>query len=357
MGEKKEIVCHYVGAGLRVAKAVSIAGIAKSTYYYHSTGKRQGKQVSTHTLKDGCLVSNEVVVSDLIGLLSPEYHDYGYKISTILLKRQGYTINHKKVRRLMRDNHLLHPKIYKTDKIGKQLVQYTRPPLEKPFGTIEADIKYVYIHGENRNAFLLTFLCTFSRFALVWGLDYSMKSKQVIDLTSDLINHPLLLQQSNLNNLKVVIRTDNGPQFIAKKLAEVLEELKITHEFIKPGTPQQNGHIESFHNTVTRLICNRNILIDLDMARDIFSDFYYAYNNTRVMRELLYFPPARFLKLWNSGIIGIIKDKNDKEIFFFREKPLPQSEDGSPAEVFVCKNKITTSNHIITNPLEISPVL
>jgi len=357
VGEKREIVCHYVGAGLRVAKAVSIVGIGKSTYYYHSTGKPKGKQASTHTLKDGRMVSNEVVVSDLIDLLSPEFHDYGYKTSTVLLKRQGYMINHKKVRRLMRDNHLLHPKINRAEKAGKQFIKYTIPPLEKPFGTIEADIKYVYIHGENRNAYLLTFLCTFSRYALVWDLDYSMRSNHVIDLTSDLINHPLMKQQLNQNKLKVVIRTDNGPQFIAKRLAEALSNLKITHEFINPGTPQQNGHIESFHNTVTRLVCNRNIFGDLDMAVDIFCDFYYAYNNTRVMKELLYFPPAHFLKLWNTGIIGIKKDKNDREIFFFREKPLPGSEEGSPSEVFLRKNKDTTRNQLIINQLEISPVL
>ena len=357
MGEKREIVCHYVGAGLRVAKAVFIAGIGRSTYYYHSTGKPRGKRVSTHTLKDGKMVSNEVVISDLIGLIAPEYHDYGYKVSTVLLKRQGYTINHKKVRRLMRDNHLLHPKINRVEKVGKQLVQYTSPPLEKPFGTIEADIKYVYIHGENRNAYLLTFLCTFSRYALVWDLDYFMKSYHVIGLTNDLINHPLIQQQLNLNKLKIVIRTDNGPQFIAKRLAEALNNLKITHEFINPGTPQQNGHIESFHNTLTRLVCNRNIFMDLNMAMDTFCDFYNAYNNTRVMKELLYFPPAQFLKLWNTGIIGIKRDKNDREIFFFREKPLPGSDRGSPSEVLLCKSKDTTRNQLIINPLEISPVL
>lgn len=357
MGEKREIVCHSVGAGLRVSKAVSIAGLSKSTYYYHPSNKPKGKRPSTHTLKDGHMISNEIVVSDLVDILMPEYHDYGYKVSTVLLKRQGYKINHKKVRRLMRDNHLLHPKINRTEKADKQFVQYTSPPLEKPFSTIEADIKYIYVHGANKNAYLLTFLCTFSRYALVWSLDYSMKSDQVIALVNELVHHPLLLKQTNLNQLKVIIRTDNGPQFIANRLTVALQNLKITHEFISPGTPQQNGHIESFHNTVTRLVCDRNIFMDLGMAVDIFSDFYKAYNNTRVMKELLYYPPAHFLKLWNTGTVGIKKDKNGREIFFFREKPLPESKDGSPAEDLLWQNKNTTINQLITNPLEISPVL
>jgi putative transposase len=357
VGEKREIVCQYVGAGLRVAKAVSIAGLGKSTYYYRSTGKPKGKRASTHTLKGGKMVTNEIVVSDLVGILTPEYHDYGYKVSTVLLKRQGYEINHKKVRRLMRDNHLLHPRNKRTVRTNKKFVQFTSPPLEKPFSTIEADIKYVYIHGTNKNAYLLTFLCTFSRYALIWDLDYSMRSNHVVALVRDLISHPLLQKQSNLNPLKVIIRTDNGPQFIARNLSETLTAMDIDHEFIQPGTPQQNGHIESFHSTVTRLVCDRNVFIDLDMARDIFCDFYHAYNNTRVKKELLYYPPGHFLKLWEDSNIGIKKDKKGKEIFFFREEPLPKSEDGSPTEDLLWQNKNTTRNNLIINPLEISPVL
>ena len=357
MAEKREIICRYVGAGLRVAKAVSIAGIGKSTYYYHSTGNPKGKRVSTHTLKDGVMVNNEVVISDLIDLLTPEYHDYGYKVSSVLLKRQGYTINHKKVRRLMRDNHLLHTRTIQGENINKQRVEFTCPPLERPFSTIEADIKYVYIHGTNRNAYLLTFLCTFSRYALVWDLDYSMNSSHVITLVADLISHPLLLQHLNPNQIRIRIRTDNGPQFIARKLAEKLNSIHIPHEFIKPGTPQQNGHIEAFHNTVTKLVCNRNIFIDLCMAKEIFTDFYNAYNNTRVMKELLYFPPDKFLKLWETNQIEIKKDNKGKHTFFFREKPLPALEDGSPSEDLFWQNKITTENKPSINPKEISPVL
>lgn len=358
MGEKREIVCRYVGNGLNVSKAASIADIKKSTYYYQPNGSPKGKHPSTHTLKyNEGLVTNENVVEELINLISPEYHDYGYKVSSELLKRKGYIINHKKVNRLMRDNNLLHPQTVKQEPLNKLFIKYTSPPLDGPFVTIEADIKYIYIHGENRNAFLLTFLCTFCRYASVWELQYSMRSSQVIDLVMDFIHHPVVKGNIDHQRVKIIIRTDNGPQFIAKKLAVALDSIGLTHEYINPGTPQQNGHIESFHSTVTRLVCNRNIFMDLNHARSIFHEFFFAYNNTRVMKALLYYPPKQFLKYWKSGLVGIKKDKFKREIFFFREKPLPNPEDGPSAEDLNVINKNSKFEISVLNLMEISPVL
>jgi len=358
MVEKREIVHRYIAAGLKVPIATEIAGIKRSTYYYRPNGRPKGKRPSTHTLRyNQCNVTNEVVVDEIMDLISPEYNDYGYQTVSELLKQKGYFINHKKVKRLMRDHNLLHPKIIKYIPGNKTFIQYTIPPLIAPYDTIEADIKYIYIHGEKRNAFLLTFLCTFSRHAPIWSLEYSMQSSQVIQLVHSLLDHHIVKQYIVAGKTKVNIRTDNGPQFIAKKLAEALDKLKINHEFIQPGTPQQNGHIEAFHNTVTRLVCNRNIFNDIIHAREIFKGFYHAYNNTRVMKALLYYPPVKFLSLWETGIIGIKKDKNGKEIFFFREKPASLIKAGSIPEDLINKNESNIFESSVLKTKEISPVL
>jgi len=328
----------------------------KSTYYYRANGRSKGKRPSTHTLHLGKMVTNQVVVDEIMKLIDPEYHDYGYQISTDLLRQMGYKINHKKVYRLMNENNLLHPPTKKSVPLNKTFISYTVPPLEGPFKTIEADIKYVYIHEENRNAFLITFLCTFCRYAPVWNLQYTMKSKDIAELVFDLKNDPEVKKYMEDQKIKIIIRTDNGPQFIARALAEILESLGIAHEFIQPGTPQQNAHIESFHNTVTRLVCNRNIFRNLEQAREIFNEFYYAYNQTRAMKCLLSYPPKTFLKLWESGMIGITKNKKNKEIFFFREKPFPFPGIGSSPEDLYRVNKNNIFESLVLNPLEISPV-
>ena len=109
-----------------------------------------------------------------------------------------------------------------------------------------------------------------------------MPAKEIKNLVMDLTYHPVVRENLNQNTI-VMIRTDNGPQFIARILASALDDLGLKHEFINPGTPQQNAHIESFHSTVTRLVFSRNVFRNLEHARQIFSEFYFAYNNTRVM--------------------------------------------------------------------------
>jgi putative transposase len=328
----------------------------KSTYYYRPNGRPKGKRPSTHTLHQGKMVTNQVVVDEILKLIDPEYHDYGYQISTELLRQMDYKINQKKVYRLMNENNLLHPPTKKSAPLTRSFIKYTVPPLDGPFKTIEADIKYVYVHEKNRNAFLITFLCTFCRYAPVWDLQYSMKNEEIGELIYDLIYDPEVKRYLDNQKIKIIIRTDNGPQFIARQLAAIITSLGIDHEFIRPGTPQQNAHIESFHNTVTRLVCNRHIFQDLEHAREIFKEFYHAYNETRAMKSLLSYPPRKFLRLWESGIIGIKKNKLNKEIFFFREKPHPENGLGSSPEVLYRVNKNNIFESSVLNPLEISPV-
>ena len=170
------------------------------------------------------------------------------------------------------------------------------------------------------------------------------------------MQHAVVLQYSNRQDMRIKIRTDNGPQFIAKKLADELARHDLEHEFINPSTPQENGHIESFHSTVTRLVCSRNIFSDLDQARKTFEQFYKAYNYTRVMKSLLYNAPFEFLELWTKGLIGIEKNKRKKDIFVFRQKPAIQGVLGSRAEDLYWASKNMKQNITFTNMVQNSPV-
>jgi transposase InsO family protein len=357
MEQRKQIVRSFVSRGLRVAKAVFIAEIPKSSYYYRSNGRLKGKKPSAFTSKNqGEVVSNDVVMAEILDIITPEYHDYGYQGVTQQLRRRGYKINPKKVYRLMKINQMLHPKVKKGERISKEYVKHTTPLLESPFATIEADIKYIYIHEQKRNAYLITFLCTFSRFAAVWELDYSMRSGKIANLVRNFLSHPVVIQHTAETQSKVKIRTDNGPQFIAKNLSEELDRVGVIHEFIKPGTPQENGHIEAFHWTVTRLVCNRNLFSTLDHARETLNDFFAAYNYTRAMKSLLYYSPYEFLNLWNAGEIEIKKDNYGREKFFFSQKLSPKDGSSSCTEDLIGHVKNNHCKYSFSNPVGNSPV-
>jgi len=291
-------VKHVVDQGLSVGKALAIAKIAKSSYYYRCLGAKKGKAPSSHTWhSNGSRITNEQLVDTIKQILSGEFIDYGYKRTAPELKRLGWIINIKKVYRLMKQYGLLYPH-RKRSVSNKAYAEHTKPRPLHPFHIMEVDIKYVWLDWQRRHAYLITFLCVMTRFSIVWKLDRSMKARQIVRLLEDVQRHPFVTELALQGDMQLRIRTDNGPQFIAKRLAEACNNLGVFHEFINPGTPQQNGHIERFHSTVERLVCQSYELRYLPDAIEVFSRFYHSYNYKRIMAGIGYKTPYEALFEW-----------------------------------------------------------
>jgi len=330
------VINKYVQLGLSTFRAFELAKMPRSTYYYKPKAGRKGRHPSTHTpLVNGDLVTNEQVVELIETICLDPFLDYGADRMCMELNNRGFIINKKKVYRLMKEHNMLYPKRANSAAQARKRVDSNSPKPTFPFQVIELDIKYVYIHGLQRNAYLLTVIDTFTRMSLAWGLDLNMKAKQVAELLKEAIKN---FAVENQEEYRFRIRTDNGPQFIAKKLSDAVKELSLGHEFIKPGTPQQNGHIESFHHIVSKLITERYEFENLEAARKTFSEFYLTYNQKRIKKELLGKSPAQFYQLWLENKIGQEMKKN-KQKFFFKEKP--SRSIGSPSEdvLFALQNK------------------
>lgn len=111
------------------------------------------------------------------------------------------------------------------------------------------DIKFIYIHGTGSvmQIMVLTILDTFTRQVLAWKCQLSIRKTDVKSLIDQLIIEHLQPNDLLKQDIQVSIRSDNGSQFIAKLARNCLRENFIIQEFTQPATPQQNGHIESFH--------------------------------------------------------------------------------------------------------------
>lgn len=308
-----------VEQGLSITKALSIAGIAKSSYYYRSVGPRKGKAPSSHTWHcSGLKVTNKELVECIKEILSDEFIDYGYKRTAHQLKRLGWIINVKKVYRLMREHALLYPPRKRASE-GKQYAEHTKPKPLYPFHIMEVDIKYIWLQWQRRHVYLVTFLCVKTRFSIVWDLGITMKAKRIAALLEQALSHNLVAELTNGQEVQLRIRTDNGPQFVAKKLSVVCTKLGISHEFIHPGTPQQNGHIEGFHSTVERLVCRGYELRYINDATEVFERFYNTYNYKRIMASIGYKTPFEALYEWaveNGKSIPIPEEMICKESNF-----------------------------------------
>lgn len=178
-----------------------------SVYYYKNSNGKRGAKPSTHTFKlDGSMVENQVVIEEIKDILSQEFCCYGYENVTQELRKQEYYINEKKVYRLMNEQNLLLGKVIRTS--GKRrFVQHRRIKASYPMEYLCLDIKYIYVHADKRNYYLLTILDVFSRKTVDQIFQKSIRQVDVINAFRR-IN-----QEYGIKG--VTIRNDNGSQFIA----------------------------------------------------------------------------------------------------------------------------------------------
>jgi len=88
------------------------------------------------------------------------------------------------------------------------------------------------------------------------------------------------------------IRSDNGPEFIANMLRKWLRELGVKTLFIEPGSPWENGYVESFNGKMRDELLNREIFYTLKEAQVLIEGWRKEYNTIRPHSSLGYRPPA-----------------------------------------------------------------
>ena len=92
----------------------------------------------------------------------------------------------------------------------------------------------------------------------------------------------------------VTVRNDNGSQFAAKDTREFLKEMNIAQEFCRPATPEQNGHMESYHSIVERAICRRFTFATLEEAHTTLTRFDIFYCDERIHSGINYTSPKKY---------------------------------------------------------------
>lgn len=248
------------------------ADVAKSSFYYKPRSGQRGAKASTHTPIGDGLVENDLVVDQIRAILSMDYCAYGYQIMTKELKGMGYEINKKKVYRLMKENHLLCGKRIQVQ--GKRKwVQHRRITAKKPMEYLCLDIKYIWVDGEHRWYYQLAVIDVYSRRILCWIFQRSIRYPDVVMLMRDL--------DLRFGLKGVVIRNDNGSQFIAGKVREVLKELEAQQEFTHIATPEENAYIEAFHSIQQRELIDRFSFESFYDAKQHIEKYMHWYNHRR----------------------------------------------------------------------------
>ncbi len=93
------------------------------------------------------------------------------------------------------------------------------------------------------------------------------------------------------------IRSDNGPEFTAKAVRKWLKRMEVKTLFIEPGSPWENGYIESFNGKLRDELLNREIFTTLTEAKVLIADWKKEYNQVRPHSAKGYKPPAPEAKM------------------------------------------------------------
>ena len=239
----------YIFQGLKTEVAFQISGLTKHRYYYQKKKAKQGRSCSIMTLctdsrGEEATVSNDFVIQEMKRVHQDPDTDYGYQKMEAALQIKGYHINHKKVYRLMREAQLLQEK---KQKPSKTRVKYRKVFPSQPFEVLEMDIRFVWVEEYKMHCYILTTIDTFTRIVLHWMVAYSIKKQDVKKAWEHIIiNH---LQPNNClkKEITIEVRNDNDSGFSAKLIQNFFKENYLNQVFTHPYTPQENGHIESFH--------------------------------------------------------------------------------------------------------------
>ena len=130
---------------------------------------------------------------------------------------------------------------------------------------------------------MLTMIDEFSRRCLTIHCARRIGSIQVIEqLANAMVVH----------GIPEYIRSDNGPEFIAKDLRKWLSGIGVKTAYIEPGSPWENGFCESFNGTFRDNLLNGELFYSLKEARVVVGEWVKHYNHVRPHSALGYRPPA-----------------------------------------------------------------
>lgn len=256
------------------AAACRALGLARSSFYRPSRASVESRRVRKEVLE-----------------LSAKHPRYGYRRITALLRREGFEVNAKRIARIRREEGL---KVSKKQRRMRRLGVSTAERLkaERPRQVWSWD--FVADQTENGSNFrILTLLDEHTRECLATHAAWSIRAVDVITVVEAAIAR---------HGAPEHIRSDNGPEFIAYAIQDWLEVQTIKTLYIKPGSPWENGHIESFHDKLRDECLNRELFGSLAEARVILESWRMEYNEYRPHSSLGYQTPREFARASNSGL-------------------------------------------------------
>jgi putative transposase len=237
---------------ISIRRACQAVPVDRSTYHYRS--KRSGQAPLKKRIKE----------------IAETRVRYGYRRIEVLLRREGWLVNHKRVRRLYNEMGLqLRNKSPKRRVKAKLREDRTAATSANQIWAMD------FVHDQlfdGRKIRILTIVDLFSRYAPAIDVRSSYRGADVVE-TLDRIAHEA--------GCPTTIRLDNGPEFVSKELDLWAFLRDVTLDFSRPGKPTDNAYIESLNGKFRAECLNANWFMSLDEARRKCEAWRRDYNELR----------------------------------------------------------------------------
>ena len=215
--------------------------------------------------------------------LASAYGRYGYRRITALLRWDGWHVNHKRVERIWRAEGLKVPK--KQLKRGRLWLNDGSCVRLRPERRDHV-WAYDFVHDQTKDGRpirLLVVVDEFTRECLSIDVDRKLKSDDVLERLAWLMA---------TRGVPEHIRSDNGPEMTARVVRTWLKRVGVKTLFIEPGSPWENGYVESFNGKLRDELLARERFDTLKEAKVLVERWRRHYNTERPHSSLGYRPPA-----------------------------------------------------------------
>jgi putative transposase len=242
-----------------------------------------GQHRSTQRKTPRGRADEEQLTADITAV-ARQYGRYGYrKVAELLRSTAGWVVNDKRVERIWRREGLKVPRRQpKRKRLWLNDGSCIRLRPERRNHVWSYDFVEDRTH-DDRKYRMLNIIDEFTHECLAIRIDRKLKAVDVIDALSDLFI---------LRGVPEHIRSDNGPEFVAKALQEWIAAVGAKTAYIEPGSPWENGFVESFNARLRDELLNGEIFYTLKEAKIVIESWRRHYNAVRPHASLGYRPPA-----------------------------------------------------------------
>jgi len=270
--------------------------------------------------------------------LARRHPRYGYRRIWVLLRREGWRVNRKRVQRLWREEGLrVPPQQRKRRRLGSSENSCTRRRAQRKNHVWSYDF-VMDETSDGRRLKMLPVVDEYTREAHAILVERRITSEDVIKLLAELFCE---------HGEPEYIRSDNGPEFIASAVKEWLGVSGVETLYIEPGSPWENAYSESFNSRFEDELLNCEIFSSLTEAKVVVEQYRLAYNHERPHRALDYPTPAEFGAEQASGRQDNVASAPEDATAFER----PRWQEGGHQTGTCTLIRPGTENGVLTPPL------